>query len=152
MERGGRLFSVWNEIVGDASKKHCLKWPSVHRRWFCRLKALAAKPEKLRSIPGAPVVDGEKQITRIILCGGKDLLLYMCVFRCPQKPGGGIGYFGTGVRSIPQAADPGGGDWELQSSAGAVSTPNCSAFIATAPEHYFNKNEGQKLDMLSQHM
>lgn len=26
----------------------------MHRRWFCRSKALAAKPEKLRSIPGTP--------------------------------------------------------------------------------------------------
>lgn len=52
------------------------------------------------------MVEGEKEI----LSGGKDLLLYLCVFRCPQKPGGGIRYAGAGVRSIPQAADLGGGD------------------------------------------
>lgn len=37
----------------------------MQRRWFCRLKALAVKPEK-QIHPWSPVVNGEKQITRVI--------------------------------------------------------------------------------------
>lgn len=69
----GHLVSVYNKIVGGTSKKHSFKWPSAHRKWLCRAKAVATKPEKLSSISGTHMVPGEKQISQVVLCGGKNM-------------------------------------------------------------------------------